>query len=202
MFGLPLDRIVAIGASGFAFFLLLLSIRKMREEMYVPRWAPIVLIVVTTFTVLLYIWLTAASVNWLLGFALLGIGLVIGAGQGQMTRLYYRGPLIFGKRTTGYLVFWGIAYLASLLLTQSGIAAAHALGVLGMMLALGVAVGDNLSILFRQSRLKRPEPAPVAVETAAPSTSTSSPSPVARPTTLPEANQKKGASKKPTSLPK
>lgn len=183
MFGLPLDRLVALGVGGFAFFMLLLSIRKMREEMYVPRWAPVLLIVVTVFTVLLYVALTSAVVNWLLGFALLGVGLVIGAGQGQMTRLYYRGPLIFGKRTTGYLVFWGIAYFASLILTQSGIAAAHALGVLGMMLALGVAVGDNLNILFRQSRLKRPpDPSP---------TISPEPSPAAPPTTLP-----------PTTLPK
>lgn len=193
MFGLPLDRIVALGAGGFAFFLLLLSIRKMRQEMYVPRWAPILLIIVTTFTVFLYVWLTSASVNWLLGFALMGIGLVIGAGQGQMTRLYYRGPLIFGKRTTGYLVFWGIAYLASLLLTQSGIAAAHALGVLGMMLALGVAVGDNLSILFRQSRLKRPDPV----------ATTNTPVPMARPTTLPEAGTGTTTTpERPTTLPK
>jgi hypothetical protein len=160
--------------------------------MYVPRWAPIILIVVTTLTVFLYVWLTSASVNWLLGFALLGIGLVIGAGQGQMTRLYYRGPLIFGKRTTGYLLFWGIAYFASLILTQSGIAAAHALGVLGMMLALGVAVGDNLNILFRQSRLKRPAPAAVA----------EAPAPIARPTTLPEAGtQPPETPNRPTTLP-
>lgn len=162
---LPLERLVALGAGAFGFIMLLLSIRKMRQEMYVPRWAPMILIGVTVFTVLLYVWLTAAPINWTVGLALLGIGLVIGAGQGQMTRLYYKGPLIFGKRTTGYLLFWGIAYFASLLLTQSGIAAAHALGVLGMMLSLGVAVGDNLNILFRQSRLPRkpigvPEPTP------------------------------------------
>lgn len=200
MLGLPLDRVVALGVGGFAFFMLLLSIHKMRQEMYVPRWAPVLLIIVTSLTVLLYVWLTSAAVNWLLGFALFGIGLVIGAGQGQMTRLYYRGPLIFGKRTTGYLVFWGIAYLASLLLTQSGVAAAHALGVLGMMLALGVAVGDNLSILFRQSRLKRPDPAPATIAQAQAPASTTSPHP--RPTTLPEAEPSTNPPKRPTTLPK
>lgn len=175
---LPLERIVALGAGAFGFIMLLLSIRKMRQEMYVPRWAPLILIGVTVVTVFLYVWLTAAPVNWLLALALLAVGLVIGAGQGQMTRLYYRGPLIFGKRTTGYLLFWGIAYLASLLLTQSQIAAAHALGVLGMMLSLGVAVGDNLNILFRQSRLVRP---PIGVPEPTPRTQTRS-----RPTTLPK----------------
>jgi len=178
MFGMSLESLVALGAGAFGFIMLLLSIRKMRDEMYVPKGAPLILIGVTAFTVLLYIWLTAAPVNWWLALALFGIGLIIGAGQGQMTRLYYRGPLIFGKRTTGYLVFGGIAYFASLILTQSGIAAAHALGVLGMMLALGVAVGDNLNIIFRQTRLRRPP-------TALPETQPSG-NPPPRPTTLPK----------------
>ena len=191
MFGLPLERFVALGAGAFGFIMLFLSIRKMRQEMYVPRWAPIILIGVTAFTVMLYVWLTAAPINWLLAVALIALGLVIGAGQGQMTRLYYRGPLIFGKRTTGYLLFWGIAYFASLLLTQSGIAAAHALGVLGMMLALGVAVGDNLNILFRQGRLIRP---PVGNPEPAPQ--------INRPLDLPEANLQTTARPRPTTLPK
>ncbi len=191
MFGLPLERVVALGAGAFGFIMLFLSIRKMRQEMYVPRWAPLILIGVTIFTVMLYVWLTAAPINWLIAAALIAIGLVIGAGQGQMTRLYFRGPLIFGKRTTGYLLFWGIAYFASLLLTQSGIAAAHALGVLGMMLALGVAVGDNLNILFRQGRLRPP---PVGVPEAA-----FSPAP---PLDLPEAKLSNVARQRPTTLPK
>lgn len=191
IFGLPLEGAVALGAGAFGFVMLLLSINKMRKEMYTPRWAPLILIAVTVLTVLLYVWLTAASVNWLLAAVLLGVGLVIGLGQGQMTRLYYRGPLIFGKRTKGYLLFWGVAYFASLLLTQSGIAAAHALGVLGMMLALGVAVGDNLNILARQARL-RPPP------TALPETAIRT----APPLNIPEGTTGKVARQRPTTLPK
>lgn len=189
--GLPLERVVALGAGAFGFLLLLLSINKMRKEMYTPRWAPLILIAVTALTVAVYIWLTGASVNWLLAAVLLGVGLVIGLGQGQMTRLYFRGPLIFGKRTKGYLLFWGIAYFASLLLTQSGIAAAHAVGVLGMMLALGVAVGDNINILLRQARLRPPPPAmpETAIRAVAPLNipeGTTGRATMPRPTTLPK----------------
>lgn len=191
IFGLPPERVVALGSGAFGFLMLLLSINKMRKEMYTPRWAPLILIGVTVLTVLLYVWLTAASVNWLLAAVLLGVGLVIGLGQGQMTRLYFRGPLIFGKRTKGYLLFWGMAYFASLLLTQSAIAAAHALGVLGMMLALGVAVGDNLNILARQARL-RPPP------TAMPETAILT----APPLNIPEGTTGRKVMPRPTTLPK
>jgi hypothetical protein len=191
MLGLPIEKVVALGSGGFGFFMLLLSIRKMRQEMYTPKWAPLILIAVTALTVALYVWLTAAPVNPVLALPLFAIGLVIGAGQGQMTRLYYRGPLVFGKRTTGYLLFWALAYVASLLLTQSGIAAAHALGVLGMMLALGVAVGDNLNLLFRSTRLRRP---PVGMPEPSPR--------VAPPPAVPEAQARPGARPRPTTLPK
>lgn len=71
------------------------------------------------------------------------------------------------------------------------IAATHALGVLGMMLSLGIAVGDNLNILFRRSRLRRP---PIFVPEAAPR--------AAVPFDIPEAQTHGVAQRRPTTLPK
>ncbi len=49
---------------------------------------------------------------------------------------------------------WGLAYLLTMALAQTGSAALHAGGILTIMLGLGTAVGSNLNLLVRQSMLK------------------------------------------------
>jgi|GEM_PF-1090679 len=140
---------------------LVLTIRKMREEMYVPKITPVIVIAITGLAVFVYAMLTRTPINWWLAALLLAVGCLIGWFEGQMTRLYYRGPIIVGKRSVAYLVFWGLAYLLTMALTQTGSTALHAVGVLSMMFGLGIAVGDNLNLLMRQATLK-PQPATTA----------------------------------------
>jgi hypothetical protein len=185
-------RIITFAAGAFSMIMLIQTILKMREETYVPKLAPIITIVTTSFIVVLYVILTGAPINWLLAVLLLSLGLLFGLAEGQMTRLYYRGPIIVGKRSVGYLILWGLAYLMAMALTQTGNAALHAVGVLTMMFGLGTALGDNLNLLVRQSTLK-PQPAIPPLS--------GMPTPVPRPTDLPEPIEPRKLPK-PTDLPK
>lgn len=153
--------------TGFALLMILFSIRKMGEEVYVPKIAPLVVIGITALATFAYVTLTRTQINWPIAALLIAGGFSIGALEGQMTRLYYRGPIIVGKRSVGYLIFWGLAYLLTMALTATGNATLHAAGIMTLMFGLGIAVGDNTTLLFRQLFLKRP-PAPAPTPSAQP----------------------------------
>lgn len=158
--------------TGFAMLMLLLSIRKMSEEVYVPKIAPLIVIGITALAAFAYVTLTRAQINWTIAMLSIGGGFLIGGMEGQMTRLYYRGPIIVGKRSVGYLIFWGLAYLLAMALTSTGNGTLHAAGVMTLMFGLGIAVGDNTTLLFRQMFLKRPPIPAVAPITPAPTLAT------------------------------
>lgn len=152
------QQVIALAAGVVSAIMLLLSIRKMRGEVYVPRSAPIVAIAITALAVATYVALTGVAVNWTLAALLLAAGFLVGLLEGQATRLYYRGPIIVGKRSFGYLVVWGLAFLLALALGQAESAVLQASGALVMMFGLGIAIGDNINLLARQAMLK-PQPA-------------------------------------------
>jgi hypothetical protein len=148
----------------------------MREETLLTKLAPVITIVATVITMFLYVILTGTPINGWISLLLLGAGFIVGLGEGQMTRLYYRGPVIVGKRSAGYLIIWGLAFLFTTLMSQTGVAALYASAVLTMAFGLGVALGSNANLLFRRSRLQRP---------AAPLPPPGAPPPAAHPRDLP-----------------
>jgi hypothetical protein len=167
---LPFLPLLVSGVPALAILIsVILTIRKMREEMYVPRSAPLIAILITGVAVLLYMVLTGTQLNPAVAVPVGVCGLILGLIEGRATQLYYRGPIVVGKRTVGYLVIWGIAYILTLLLAQLQVAAFYAAGMMVLIFGFGVALGDNLMLLARQGAVKRqPYVAPVTVSAAAP----------------------------------
>ncbi len=155
-----ITQIITLLAGAFSLVMLALTIRKMRQETRLSKLAPLVAMGTTLLTTAVYLVITGAPVNGLLAVLLLILGLAIGLGEGRMTQLYYRGPTLMGKRSVGYLILWGLSYLLTTLLAQSGSAAPHAGGILTMMLGLGAAIGSNLLLLVRQFTLRPQAPPP------------------------------------------
>jgi len=148
-------RLITLVSGVASAWTLIKTIRKMRQETRMSRLTPIVAIGATLLTTWLYLFLTGAEVNWLLVLLLLALGFLIGLAEGQFTRLYYRNATMVGKRSVGYLILWGLAYLLTMALAQWGDAGLHAIGVLSMMFGLGMAVGSNYVLLRKQSRLRQ-----------------------------------------------
>jgi len=140
--------------------LLVLTVRKLLKETPASKLAPMVSIVATIFTTALYAVITGTTVNWALAVVLFVLGLFMGFGEGRLTRLYYRGDALLVKRSVGFLMLWGLAYLLTMALDQLGNAALHAVGILVLVFGVGTSVGSNLVLLFRQLRA-RPAPAGV-----------------------------------------
>ncbi len=134
--------------------ILIQTVRKLRHESAISILMPFVSIGATAFVTLLYWIITGGSINGLIAAPLLVLGLVIGLGEGQLTRLYYRGDAVMGKRSAGYVVLWGLAYLLTMALAQFGSAALHAVGLLTMLFGLGAAVGSNVVLLLKRLTVK------------------------------------------------
>jgi hypothetical protein len=126
------------------------TVRKLVKEAPVSRLAPLVSIGATLVTTALYVLITGSPVNWWGAIVLFLLGIVIGYGEGQLTRLYYRGETLIVKRSVGYLIVWGAAYLVTLALDQLGNAALHAVGVWILAFGVGTAISSNLVLLARQ----------------------------------------------------
>jgi hypothetical protein len=151
-------RAIAYLSAAVSLVLLVQTVHKLLKEAPVSRLAPIVSIGATLLITFVYVVITGTSVNWWLAALLSVLGLLVGFGEGRLTRLYYRGSTLIVKRSVGYLILWGVAYLLAIALDQLGNAALHAAGILIMVFGLGTAVGSNLVLLVRQVTMR---PAPV-----------------------------------------
>jgi hypothetical protein len=158
---ISIAQVVTLGAGGFSALMLIITIWMLRRETRISRLAPLIAIGATLLSTILYLLITQAPVNSILALGFVGFGFLIGLLQGQSTKIYFSGKAIFGKRSTAYLVLWGLAYLVTLALSHLGNAALYAFGILGMMFGLGTTVGANLNLFVRQLFL-RPRPAPAA----------------------------------------
>ena len=134
--------------------MLLITLWQLTRETRLSKLAPVLAIATPLLTTRAYLFLTSASVNWLTAIILMVIGFLLGLAQGQTTRLYCRGRVIYGKRSAGYLVLWRLAYVLTIVLAQTGSGLFHAIGILTMTFGVGTAVGANLIHLFKQLTLK------------------------------------------------
>jgi hypothetical protein len=146
---------ISLLAVVFSLVMLVLTIVKMRQEAPASKAAPLVAMIGMALATGVQLVVTGAPVNGALAAAMLVIGLVAGLWEGRMSQVYYRGPTLMAKRSVGYLLLWGAAYLLTVALAQTGSAALYAAGMLAMMLGLGAAVGSNLLLLVKELT-KRP----------------------------------------------
>jgi hypothetical protein len=147
-------RIVTIVAGILSLLVLFFSVRAMRRERPMSRFRPLVSAVIIAIVTVGYLLITRAQVNLWTASVVIALGLAIGWGEGRLTRIYYKGNQVVGRQSGFYLILWGVAYLLTLLLAQSNIAALHAGGILAMMLGTGVALASGFTLFKRISSLK------------------------------------------------
>ena len=186
-------QIIGLVAGAFSFVMLIAALRGLRRERRASRGAPVSGIFSATLLTGLFILVVGVPMNWFVALPLLGFGFFVGLLEGQFTRLYYRGPILTMKRGALYFILWGMTCLLTVLfaLTRSSVLTAG--GILAMIFGLGVAIGSNLNLLFRQSRMR-----PTSAATAA---TPFAPLRAMHPPDMPERGATRGRSK-PTDLPR
>jgi hypothetical protein len=152
-------RVITILASIFGLVMIAFSVRAMRRERPMSRVRPLVSAGILAVVTIGYLFITRTQVNLWTALALIALGLLIGWGEGRLTRIYYKGNRVVGKQSGFYLILWGLAYVLTLLVAQTNIPALHAGGILAMMLGMGVALASGLTLFMRIGNL-RPQPAP------------------------------------------
>jgi hypothetical protein len=154
-------RIITIGASVLSLVMIALAVRSMRRERPMSRLRPLLSAGIVALVTAGYLFITRSQVNLLTVAAVVVVGLLIGWAEGRLTRVYYKGNQVVGKQTGFYLIVWGLAYVLTLLLSQTNIAALHAGGIMAMMFGAGVALGSALTLLVRLGSVKpQPQAAP------------------------------------------
>jgi hypothetical protein len=144
-------RVFAAAMTIISLVLIVTSIRRMRRP--VPaRWSTPILGLATTLAGTGVFWLfVEPRVNPALMLPLLLVGLAIGLLQGLQSSVYREHGGLIVRRTTAYMVLWGLAFVATLALGQIQQAALQALGALTVVFTLGIAVGANITLGVRQA---------------------------------------------------
>lgn len=129
-------------------------IRCVRKEQRVKLSTPVVGLVMAPISLLINVLFLRQAFSAFLGPALLIFGLGLGLAWGQTTRLYAKGGMLVGKRSTLHLVFWGISYAITQILATVAPAMWVGGGLAAMFFSTGSALGTNLNLLVRQLRMR------------------------------------------------
>lgn len=105
-----------------------------------------------------FVWVDPRIQALVLGPGLLLVGLGFGLAWGQATRLQRKGAALVAKRSMLHLLFWGLAYAATQLLTAFAPARWVLGGLAAMFFSTGSTLGTNLNLLLRQLWLHRTRP--------------------------------------------
>jgi hypothetical protein len=103
-----------------------------------------------------FVWTDGGIQALVLGPGLLLVGLGFGLAWGQATRLHRKGEALVAKRSMLHLLFWGLSYAATQLLSTLAPAQWVLGGLAAMFLSTGTTLGTNLNLLLRQLWLRRP----------------------------------------------
>jgi len=146
-------------------------IKTLRRPKPVTLRSLIIQIVLPVLVLLVYSLLLHVSVNPALAWPLLAAGLVLGVISGQTTKLNVKKGKVYGQRSVWYLVVWAVTFSVTQLLSLLQRRGIVAVGLATMYFSTGMAIGTNVSFIYRRWRLlsqeeKRP-PVPAAARAKA-----------------------------------
>lgn len=128
-------------------------IRQTGKEQPISKISPIISIVLSMLMLVLNIIFLRKANPSFLGTALLIFGIGLGIPSSRSTKLKINQGRLIGKRSILYLIFWGISYAVTQLLSLFAPAAVVASGLSAMFFSTGVTFGTNGDLLYRMRRI-------------------------------------------------
>lgn len=164
-------------------------IRQVRKEQPLRLSTPIFGLAMAPLALLVNVLLLRQTFSVYLGPAVLVLGLGFGLAWGQTTRLYASEGALVAKRSVLHLLFWGVSYAITQLLSTFTKTVWVAGGLATMFFSTGSSLGTNLNLLVRQVRARsrlRTGLTPATAQAAPSPTSQRPGQPRPRPPSLPE----------------
>lgn len=141
---------------------MLFNFRKERRiNTFSPLWSAVLSLVMLP----IFILLSGARLNLLLGTPILALGLLLGFLRGLATRLYYKDGQVVGRNSMLFLLGWGGSLVIAQLLNMVGSVSLASVGLMPVFLSTGTQVGMNGNIFLRRLMM-RPPPSVPAVDRA------------------------------------
>lgn len=146
-------KIVGYLAIPLTILSVLWMIKTLRRPKPVTFRSLVIQIALPLLVLLVYSLLLHVSVNPVLAWPLFAAGLVIGVLWGQTTRLNLKKGRVYGKRSVWYLVVWAVTFSVTQGLSLMQRRGLVAVGLATMYFSTGLAIGTNVSFMYRRWKL-------------------------------------------------
>lgn len=151
--------LIGVLATMFTLAITILMLFTFRKERRINALSPFVSAALSLIMLPVFVLLSGARLNLLIGLPILILGLLVGFLRGLTTRLYYDNGQVMGKNSWLFLLGWGLSLALAQLLNFLGSALLASLGLIPMFLSTGTQVGINTTIFLRRLMIRPPQPA-------------------------------------------
>jgi hypothetical protein len=156
-------RLIGLLSAAFTLVMTVLMLFSFRRERRISSLSPLLSAALSLVILPVFILLSGARLNLLLGIPILALGLLIGLVRGLTTRLYYKDGQVVGRNSMVFLLGWGGSLVLAQVLSIFGSALLASVGLMPLFLSTGTQVGMNGNIFLR-CLLMRPPPSVPAVD--------------------------------------
>ena len=143
--------------AGFTVVLTLLMLVTFRAEKRISFLSSFLSVVLSVLLLPVFLAVTGARLNPLLGVPVLVLGLLVGWVKGQTMRLYYKGDAVMGRHSLLFLLIWCVSLVAVQLLTTLESRLWSAVGLVPVFFTTGTQVGMYTNLTLRRLLMRRPK---------------------------------------------
>jgi len=149
-------RLVSLLSIGLTVVLIIVMLLTFRKERRIGALSLLISAILSLIMLPVFILLSGARLNLLIGLPLLMIGLLVGVLRAFATRIYYRGDHVVGKHSLWFLAGWGLSMVLAQLLALAGSRLLADVALMPMYLSTGTQVGIAGNLLLRRLFLRAP----------------------------------------------
>ena len=149
-------RLISLLSVGLTVVLVVVMLLTFRKERRIGAFSLLLSAFLSLIILPVFILLSGARLNLLIGLPLLMIGLLVGVLRGFATRIYHSGGQVVGKHSLWFLAGWGISMVLAQLLALAGSRLLAAVALMPMYLSTGTQVGISGNLLLRRLFLRAP----------------------------------------------
>ena len=143
-------RLISFLSIGITTVLVVVMLLTFRKERRIGAASLLISIGLSLIMLPIFILLSGARLNLLIGLPLLAIGLLVGIRRGFATRLYLKDGHVMGRHSLLFLAGWGLSLVLAQILNLTASRLLASVGLMPMFLSTGTQVGITSNLLLRR----------------------------------------------------